>query len=71
MHSSRAVRLSVHRPRPAILADTGGLAASPPAAGILEMQVPGGGLAVTGYLSGGVVNAPVTMSVDDLTATKP
>jgi PKD repeat protein len=30
-----------------------------------------GGLAVTGYLSGGVANAPVTMTVDDLTATKP
>lgn len=31
----------------------------------------GGGLAITGYLSGGVANAPVTMSVDDLSATKP
>ena len=31
----------------------------------------GGGLAVTGYLSGGVVNTPVTMSVDDLSAVKP
>ncbi|WP_426624921.1 PKD domain-containing protein [Leifsonia sp. McL0607] len=31
----------------------------------------GGGLAVTGYLSGGVVNTPVTMSVDDLNAVKP
>jgi hypothetical protein len=30
-----------------------------------------GGLAVTGYLSGGVANAPVTMTVDDLTAVKP
>ena len=30
-----------------------------------------GGLAITGYLSGGVANAPVTLSVDDLTATKP
>ena len=30
-----------------------------------------GGIAVTGYLSGGVVNTPVTVSVDDLTATKP
>lgn len=30
-----------------------------------------GGLAVTGYLSGGVVNAPVTLTVDDLTAVKP
>ncbi|WP_285114732.1 PKD domain-containing protein [Leifsonia sp. fls2-241-R2A-40a] len=30
-----------------------------------------GGLAITGYLSGGVANTPVTMSVDDLTAVKP
>ena len=30
-----------------------------------------GGIAMTGYLSGGVANAPVTLSVDDLTATKP
>lgn len=30
-----------------------------------------GGIAVTGYLSGGVANAPVTMAVDDLNAVKP
>ncbi|WP_431246168.1 PKD domain-containing protein [Leifsonia xyli] len=30
-----------------------------------------GGLAVMGYLSGGVANAPVTVAVDDLSATKP
>jgi PKD repeat protein len=30
-----------------------------------------GGIAITGYLSGGVANAPVTLAVDDLTATKP
>jgi hypothetical protein len=30
-----------------------------------------GGLAITGYLSGGVANAPVYLSVDDLTAQTP
>ncbi|MFF1571690.1 PKD domain-containing protein [Leifsonia sp. NPDC058292] len=35
-----------------------------------ELQGPGG-LGLTGYLSGGVANSPVTLTVDDLTATAP
>ncbi|KRC46821.1 hypothetical protein ASE16_15560 [Leifsonia sp. Root227] len=37
---------------------------------ISGMQAPGG-LAITGYLSGGVANAPVVMAVDDLVAVTP
>jgi PKD repeat protein len=35
-----------------------------------ELQAPGG-IGITGYLSGGVANAPVTMTVDDLSAVVP
>ncbi|GAA1448615.1 PKD domain-containing protein [Leifsonia poae] len=35
-----------------------------------ELQGPGG-LGITGYLSGGVANAPLSLSVDDLTAVTP
>ncbi|WP_431278884.1 PKD domain-containing protein [Leifsonia poae] len=35
-----------------------------------ELQAPGG-LGITGYLSGGVANSPVTLTVDDVTAVTP